>query len=657
MTSAIFHTPPPSIPQERPFSDMLQSLNFPEGTVPHIWFSKILGVPDIDTIVFCPKVGLFVIELKSWPLTCILGIAYFGLEIDPSCKSSKIQPWQQAKFACDTLKEQMKRSSHWSNLNNPWLSSGTSLFRISRTGFMNHFPKVDNIAREQINYLCDRIIFADDLEDGDRFIERLKFMKYNPITGRGISFDDSYKYTEKMAEELDRYFNWKGSSSESPSAYDYKRLEIIEGKEEKRLDRVDLDYPVMCTGYAGTGKTVLGLQATLRKNVPSLFLCFNKVLAGDIRRITSLSPRFQQFRFNSHDIHELISICEDWLDITKPQKEDDQTFDDWTEKRVQAIITKDNGLGKILGKSWEFIVVDEAQDLFDAAWSLINQLVGPTTSLFVVDGKHQLLYRESSGDYLYKTLRESMPDDNFIQKRRVFRTTDSTFLLSQLFMLSYPSREEAQSIWGKKLGPQYRKALTKGSLDQESDDDFELPRKGGAPPKIINLWEKNKLNAPNLDVGIRIVGELIENAYKKIINYDGKAGDILILVPFTYKNERTSSSINWLDVAKKACEKVGLPYIDYTDKQQKREVYTPNEVRIATFQSCRGIEGLHSIVLGFEGLAASAQRNSQRIRNLGYIVLSRSVFDTDILYFEPDTSVFRNTEVEFLKSILDVSGL
>jgi len=110
-------------------------------------------------------------------------------------------------------------------------------------------------------------------------------------------------------------------------------------------------------------------------------------------------------------------------------------------------------------------------------------------------------------------------------------------------------------------------------------------------------------------------------------------------------------------VAKKACEKVGLPYIDYTDEQQKREVYTPNEVRIATFQSCRGIEGLHSIVLGFEGLAASAQRNSQRIRNLGYIVLSRSVFDTDILYFEPDTSVFRNTEVEFLKSILDVSGL
>lgn len=450
MIPAIFHSPFPSKPQERPFADMLQRLTFPDEKPLHIWFSKILGVPDIDTIILCPNVGIFVVELKSWSLSCIKSIGHFGFEIDPSCKSSSASPWEQSKNACDALVSQMKRSSQWKNLRTPWLSSGLSLFRISQETFRSHFPKADRTTVDQITFLSDRLIFADDLEDGMKLIQKLKFIRDNPIIGKSPTFHDEKKYDDKMANELDRYFNWKGSSSESPSAYDYKRLEIIENIEEKRLDRVDLGSPIICTGYAGTGKTVLGLQATLRKKASSLFLCFNKVLASDIRRITSISPRFDQFPFESHDIYELIDICEERLRLQKLKNDGD--FEEWTKKRIKAISDKDNELGKVLGKVWEFIVVDEAQDLFDDAWVLINQLVGPKTSLFVVDGKNQLLYRETPSNYLNNTLRPIMPDDNYIQKRRVFRTTDSTFLLSQLFTLSYPQETEAQSIWEKKLG-------------------------------------------------------------------------------------------------------------------------------------------------------------------------------------------------------------
>lgn len=82
--------------------------------------------------------------------------------------------------------------------------------------------------------------------------------------------------------------------------------------------------------------------------------------------------------------------------------------------------------------------------------------------------------------------------------------------------------------------------------------------------------------------------------------------------------------------------------------------YAPDEVRICTFHSCRGIEGLHSIVLGFDSLVEAAQEQNWKVQNLGYIALSRSLYDTDIVYIEAPQ--YERKEIAFLKGILEIVG-
>jgi hypothetical protein len=545
MPQATLHGMFPDSRNERPFAKRILDLDFPFGQAPHLWFVQILGVRDVDAIILVPNLGLFVIELKSYPLSCILEVSHSGWRLDPSVKhSTKSPPWKQAQYACNSLKGQMERSTYWKQLRRPWLSAGGALYRISRAAFKNRFgTEATQIEKEWLDRLCEGLLFAEDIENGPTFIARLRRLKFEPLLRRAPRTGETWKYNKEMISALDAYLRWKVQPSQRASAYDYRRLEIIEKKEEKRLDRVDLSYPVVCTGYAGTGKTVLGLQAALRRSVSTLFLCYNKVLATDIRRLADLSPRLRQFPFDSQDVYDLLAECEKRLELERVPR-DDQDFDSWAQMRVEHLREANEKRGRILGKTWEFIVVDEAQDLPDWAWDLIFRLVGPNASLFVIDGKRQSLYRDTPADYL-SMLRDVMPDKNYVKKRRVFRTPDATFLLSQLFMMSYPDPRQAERIWQKQLGPAYRKALAKEASKQNSNLGFELPRKGGYPPKLINLWTRNSTTSimGPTERGIQVVSDLLVTGYQKVTkNYNGKAGDILILVPY-YGEKRRSRTL------------------------------------------------------------------------------------------------------------------
>ena len=92
---------------------------------------------------------------------------------------------------------------------------------------------------------------------------------------------------------------------------------------------------------------------------------------------------------------------------------------------------------------WQFIVVDEGQDLPDFAWRVIEHVAGGNTSVFVFDGKSRLLYRLARAEY-FDMLRELIPTGNSIDKRRVFRTTVATFLLCRLFLMTNPCVPDAR---------------------------------------------------------------------------------------------------------------------------------------------------------------------------------------------------------------------
>ena len=98
--------------------------------------------------------------------------------------------------------------------------------------------------------------------------------------------------------------------------------------------------------------------------------------------------------------------------------------------------------------------------------------------------------------------------------------------------------------------------------------------------------------------------------------------DLLILVPSHGSQEQ-----RW---AVEALETLpdGTEYIDLTRDDNRRRIARRDEVRLCTFHSARGIEGTRVVALGFECIQELAEKSSTDFVNLGYIVLSRSLFDT-----------------------------
>lgn len=273
-------------PQELPFAEELLKLSVPRTNEIHVWFTQIVGTPDIDAVLVCKQIGLFVIELKNWGLTAIEEIdGVEGITVAEEVKKSTTKPpWQQAFDAMDVFSRRLKS---YPAAKYVWGSPAAALFNVSREAFVRKFRE-KSTSSEVLSIISDGVIFADDLVDGHGFIERLRYVKNNPVyrkaPNKGI--DRLFRYGQDLIADLERCINFKFIPSENPTPSDLQRLRKIEQEEEKELQTFDMSANMICFGYAGTGKTVLGLQAALRKKVATLFTCFNKVLATDIRRLT-----------------------------------------------------------------------------------------------------------------------------------------------------------------------------------------------------------------------------------------------------------------------------------------------------------------------------------------------------------------------------------
>jgi hypothetical protein len=673
---AKIHSDLPNQQSERPFAEKIQALDFPSDNQPQVWFIKLPGIKDIDAIIWLPKGGLFIVEMKSYPLSGIRHISTQRFEVEAYIPhSTKKSPWEQVNEAKWQLTNRLGKDNDIKKvLGNLWVSSVVALYRIQRSNFNARFQGQSGSQAEKDfkNLVGESSLFEEDLGTGEAFIERLKHCKFHPIYGQppNPNYGSRLPQISDGVKVLHNFFDPHLVATRPVSAYDRERLKDLEGLSERRLNVVVWEKPIICTGFAGTGKTFLGLRSILhrieslseakRDETSTLFICFNKVLAADIRRLVSLSQKFRQLKFDIFDIFELTTFLANRCRInTKFQA---VNADIWADQVLSEILArKDKDIQELLD-GWDFIVVDESQDLQDWSWNLLDRLSKNGNRLFVIDGKNQLLYRDKRAvylDFLYEINKETENKSNFIEQRRVFRTTDATFLLSQLFMETYPDLSAAENYWQKKLKPAYEKEKekllkTKKSNKQLSllETEFELPRQGGYQPRLIPLTVRSE------DEVVTEVTNFLRTGYNKTKEYyrEDEPSNVLVLVPFK-KNEspqEITPLYDWGRIARTACQNLNLRFIDYSDEQQRRKAYAGDEVRICTFNSSRGIEGLHSIILGFDSLAEAAGED-WRVENLGYITLSRSVYDTDIIYVE--NPLVERREIKFLKGIIEITGL
>jgi hypothetical protein len=267
-------------------------------------------------VIWFPKNGLFAIELKSWALSNIIEVSSDAIRLQETVvHSTKKTPWEQARAEAFSLKNRLERDRDCRNsLGRFWLASVVGLYNISRQAFEERFlSKAGVSGEEEFRVTISRAtLFREDLVSWNALLNRLLMAKSEPVFGTGTRFvqDTQNLDSNAVIRTLNGVLHPSLIAAQNASAYDKERVHSLETYEAKVLDRLNWTNPVICTGYAGTGKTVLGLQAALRRlqkrGGRGLFVCFNKVLATDIDRLLQLSPVYAAVRLDVFDIFQFL---------------------------------------------------------------------------------------------------------------------------------------------------------------------------------------------------------------------------------------------------------------------------------------------------------------------------------------------------------------
>ncbi len=124
-----------------------------------------------------------------------------------------------------------------------------------------------------------------------------------------------------------------------------------------------------------------------------------------------------EFSFESFDIFQLLGDCEGRLGVHRDRWVRAQaTWEKYEARRISKVIEIYFDRSSRLRSEWQLVIVDKGQDIADTFWVLIDYLTGGSSKLFVIDGKNQVLYRNSSCKYLTDGLPSAIPAENQREK-------------------------------------------------------------------------------------------------------------------------------------------------------------------------------------------------------------------------------------------------
>lgn len=595
----------------------------------HLWFSidSIPGVKDIDVLIWHEEAGIFVVEVKAVPLSDI-----------------EIFSWDNCAFKSRGVIEPPHRQASQSKyklINFLKPRFGFTEF-ISHTACWPLISRVDwNRAWDDKN-ICgsfsESMIFIEDLTQGSKaFIDRLRFIRKTPPSSTGLSHP--FKHDTNKLEILKKALNPRAKQKKIPS--DLERLRILSDDHRhsavKKVPPED-GYRILFEGLPGSGKTFLMLQIGLHHAFSGrkvLFLCFNKVLASDIRRLLSQSEELR-IAPGTMDIYDAWDLVGGFAD----SRNFDAKWKDHDEHAIQ-IVQEMKKANKTI-PPYDTILIDEAQDMKQWAYEMAELHSRYGSSWCIAAGKGQELYGKEA-----KWLTEYKSKNPTHNLRRCFRNTKPVFQVAHIF---YENAIEGNTI---------HRTLSKFSKDRNISTqlDFEFDRETGLPPRLTWVDDQIKDEDPSSIIYNALQSDKISSRYEGIIREQLeqlKANefpiDLLLLVPTSKGNTVERDLV--VDALKRIIvnppehiEEIG--FIDYTLDGNRRHICGKNQIRLCTFHSARGIEAHRVVIFGFERIEKIVK--DDLLNKLGYITLSRSLFD---LIIAVRTSC-KGIVIDFVEEILN----
>jgi len=597
------------------------------------WFNlDIPAINEIDALCWFKDFGFYIIETKGFRINDFKSVNLDYVEYRSLNHQGKYgkkpPPWKQAKNAARILSTYLTDIYYRKNIF-PEKSRDSLKKYIPFTFSLTYFPFIsENEFRiafpESSSAIIDYLIFNDCHRNQDYLINKLqkvlhshveiKLDKKDPDDIEKIIRKLTSTYNDNVLEIYKNKIFLSTAELNTKEPYDRRIIDLIETRDvQDELREINFQYPVLRTGYAGTGKTIIAL-AVLNKFASEdkqvLFTCYNKVLATDIKRFTKLSFE-NHYRYLSNilinDIHALIqeyAPSEKAINIYSNLENTEEKFNRIVDQIIES--------GYFKGV-FDYIVIDEAQDLKDYGWKLILYLSArQLNGIIVLNGKEQNLYTTNPSKYLlqFEDICKRNSKDlgikgNIKQKRRIYRNRTRTFLFSQSFLEYYP--EESNTIQFIKKN------------EKKTDLTFEFARDPGNFPYLLVKENESKL--------YRKFVKAINYCLDQNKEFGLGASSILIIVPYKYNPKNKENNL-YRNIAIKALNEIKQDFIDYTIDDNRRLDYRLNQVRIVSYHSSRGLESNFSIVLGFEELKKLSENSNCDYHKLGYIILSRAKYET-----------------------------
>ncbi|MFM7320737.1 MAG: DNA/RNA helicase domain-containing protein, partial [Armatimonadota bacterium] len=383
---------------------------------------------------------------------------------------------------------------------------------------------------------------------------------------------------------------------------DRDRLRFLETRQARQAaEDVPLDSKTRLSiqGLPGTGKTwallsIARHHAAAGKRV--LFLCYNQVLHADLQRI---GAGIDASTFREHvDFHTLFGFYEQFAANARiePSTYDDATAEIWIALMAEELAAHPDR------PVYDLIVVDEAQDMLDPLEPVLRHCIAVDGSIVVAVGLGQELYRESADwlDRFQSVAKEQRYTD-------VYRTPAASFCVAQAL------RESA--VDEKLICPNIRR-IVDGHCVVPAFLQVDLRNPGTTVPALSVIPGPAR---PGDDLEAhwsRELGKVFESARRRLRG-DEVPRDILFLLP--------SSKSVLRNPLMRAIGDAGFGVADLIGDKQR--VPAPQEVRISTYHSARGVEARVVVLLDLAKLLEN-NPNHRNAQTLAYIGLTRSLRDT-----------------------------
>jgi hypothetical protein len=571
----------------------------------HIWtnLDYLPGVRDIDFIIAHQEIGFLVVECKAVPLKLITRFGFNLCQIEG--RTPDQGPAAQAYAALRGLDDFLR--PHMSKV--PYFVATACWPQIDRAAWNQRWDDPTVVGK-----YADSMLFREDLESGPAALKaRLAYIFQNPpVRKGGAPRAIPYATLETFNGRVAPVAKVKVTQTERQKL---QAIEVGVTKDLRKRFPSDGATRVLFKGYPGTGKTFRLLQIGMAHAFDGkrvLFVCFNKTLASDIRRLLGFSQPLSHSQ-SGIDVFDAFQLARDCFELNGLSVQTTGDPDAWGRMVVDSL-SKDKDASLT---HYTTVLVDEAQDMKDWHLDLIKLHTSPGTTLCMACGDGQELYAAQTSAL---TWMQGLTKDGTVrleQLRRNFRNPKRQYYVAQAFYDAYPDRFA-------KIADAYKKVLGK------KQGDLDFARDDGRTVALTFLQDDYKSGVDPQNQAEFMTAEyyrILEDAYARIEeDENASAIDLLVLVPDT-----DGANAQWCRAAlQRLKSKKGVDFIDYTVEDNRRASPLNTQVRFSTFHSSRGLEGDRVVVFGIETLGRLAEQIKTEAKNLGFIVLSRAVFDTVI---------------------------